>query len=77
VVSWPRLESGVRQTYSEVEARKKGDVSRNASTAAAPRATSPNLLRCMVFIVEAEMVNDVVNGRSDLVSEAVDGPGPL
>ena len=51
-------------------------MSRKASTAAAPRATSPNLLRCMVLVVEVEVDDDVANGRSDLASEAVDGPGP-
>lgn len=51
-------------------------MSRKASTAAAPRATSPNLLRCMVLVVKVEVDDDVANGRSDLASEAVDGPGP-
>jgi hypothetical protein len=39
-----------KQTYSEVEARKNGEVSRKASTAAAARANSPTLLRCMAWV---------------------------
>lgn len=43
---------GARQlaeSYSEVEARKKGDVSRNAETVAAPNASRPKLPRCIVL----------------------------
>lgn len=42
--------ASAHQTYSEVDARKKGEVSRNASTVLAPRASSPSLLRCMVLV---------------------------
>lgn len=35
-------------TYSEVEARKNGDVSRNALVVAAPKASSPKQRRFMV-----------------------------
>jgi hypothetical protein len=49
-VSWLQLES-FNGTYSEVEARKNGEVSRKALTVAAPRATSPKLLRRIVLVV--------------------------
>lgn len=55
---------------------KKGEVSRKASTAAAPRASSPNLLKCIVLGGRWYREGDVANGRSDLVSEAVDNPDP-
>jgi hypothetical protein len=45
----------LNQTYSEVEARKNGEVSLKAFTAVAPRANSPNLLRCIVFGVGMEL----------------------
>lgn len=76
VISREAWTESIVSTYSEVEARKKGEVSRKASTAATPRASSPNLLTCMVFVVKMETESDVANGRSDLVSEAVDGVRP-
>lgn len=36
------------ETYSEVEAKTNGEVSLNPLTAAAPRASSQNRLRCMM-----------------------------
>ena len=35
-------------TYSDVDARKKGEVSRKALAVAAPRASSEKLLKCIV-----------------------------
>lgn len=35
-------------TYSEVDARKKGDVSRNALAVAAPSASRPKPLKCIL-----------------------------
>lgn len=48
----PRLQSSSSSwtTYSDVEARKKGDVSRNAFALAAPRASSDNLPKRIVVI---------------------------
>lgn len=40
---------GIRSaTYSEVDAKKKGEVSRNALAVAAPSASRPNPLRCIL-----------------------------
>jgi hypothetical protein len=36
------------KTYSDVDAKKKGEVSRKALAVAAPRASSEKLLKCIV-----------------------------
>lgn len=41
-------EAGEVTTHSEVEARKKGEVSRKALAVAAPRASSDSLPKCIV-----------------------------